>query len=317
VSWIEVHQALPTHAKTMEMATLLDVPEVNCVGHLVCLWLWAVDNAKDGWLNAARPVVIAKAARWPGEPGRFVDALLGAGLLDEDGVIHNWDRYAGRLMERRERVNEKTKVRMQEYRKRLEARRSLEPPPVTQSVTRNERNGYAAVTPRYAPTGPNRTGPTSSPTEKKVPAKHQAVIDAYLTALGRNPADAGKGYGKFLVTGAEMAKRGDAPADVAGCTKCLMAADWRRSGGTVPSLEHVRDWLKEWIKAGRPATPERTPQTRGTNGRAPVRGTKAVEAVFRGAREEAQGAAGDADPFAGYRGDAGVGHEETRPRLPG
>jgi hypothetical protein len=309
VVWIEVHQALPTHAKTMEMAVLLDVPEVNCVGHLVCLWLWAVDNAKDGWLNAARPVVIARAARWPGEPGRFVDALLGAGFLDEDGVIHDWDDYTGRLMERRERVQEQTKLRVRSWRERQKL----------SGASNAKSNGLrnAPVTLGNAPTGPHRTTPTSSPTEKKVHAPHRAVIDAYLTALGRNPADVGKGYGKFLVTGAEMAKRGDDPADVAGCTKCLMAADWRRQGATVPSLEHVRDWLKEWIKAGRPATPERTPQTRGTNGRAPVRGTKAVEAVFRGAREEAQGAAGDADPFADYRGDAGVGHEETRPRLPG
>lgn len=160
-AWIEVHQSLPTHPKTMEAAMLLDVSEPVIVGHLVCLWTWAVDARPDGVLDLSKPRVIARAARWEGEPGRFVDALVGVRFLDEDGAIHDWDDYTGRLMERRERINVQTRARMQAYRERLAQQKRLSSieAPVTHSVTRNERNESVTVTPGYAPTQPNPTVP--------------------------------------------------------------------------------------------------------------------------------------------------------------
>ena len=157
MAWIEVHQSLPTHPKTMEAAMLLDVSEPVVVGHLVCLWTWAVDAKPDGVLDLSKPRVIARAARWEGEPGRFVDALVGVRFLDDDGAIHDWDDYTGRLMERRERTNVQTRARMQAYRERR--RLSSIEGDVTQSVTRNERNESVTVTPGYAPTVPNPTQP--------------------------------------------------------------------------------------------------------------------------------------------------------------
>jgi hypothetical protein len=171
MAWIEVHQSLPTHAKTVEAAALLDVPEVQLVGHLVCLWLWALDNAQEGLVRVDKPIILAKAARWAGEPGRFVDALLGAGFLDESGAIHDWDEYAGRLMERRERIKEQTRGRVQAYRER---RRLSSIDEGNADVTRYDRYGNAPVTVGNAPTVPNLTVPT--------------VKESLTTPVDRGPA---------------------------------------------------------------------------------------------------------------------------------
>jgi hypothetical protein len=163
-AWIEVHQSLPTHPKTIEAAMLLDVAECEVVGHLVCLWTWALDATPDGRLDLSKPRIIARAAQWEKEPGRFVDALVAVRFVDDDGAIHDWYVYTGRLMERRERVNEQTRTRMQSYRERKRQRVLAQQERVTPGVTRNTRNGYAAVTPGYAPTVPNPTVPNQPST---------------------------------------------------------------------------------------------------------------------------------------------------------
>jgi hypothetical protein len=65
-AWLELHQSLPTHRKTLIMADALDVKPVQIVGHLTCLWLWALDNAQDGVLHVS-PQMIARAAQWEDE----------------------------------------------------------------------------------------------------------------------------------------------------------------------------------------------------------------------------------------------------------
>ncbi len=103
MAWIEVHQSLLTHRKTIELAGLLNLPEVYAAAHLVALWSWSLDNAPD----AALPVserIIARAAQWEGDASDFVQALLVSGFLDVDAdryFIHDWDDYAGRLIEKR------------------------------------------------------------------------------------------------------------------------------------------------------------------------------------------------------------------------
>jgi hypothetical protein len=103
MAWIELHQALFTHRKTVEAAAILDLPEVYVVGHLSALWTWALDNAPDGEVRASERV-LERVAQWPGEKGKLVEALVEAGFFSrsESGfVIHDWHDYAGRLIERR------------------------------------------------------------------------------------------------------------------------------------------------------------------------------------------------------------------------
>lgn len=77
---------------------------MSVIGHMVCLWTWALDNAPDGDLTDVQAVVIATGAEWTGDAGAFVEALVEVGFLDRspDSLqIHNWDDYAGKLIARR------------------------------------------------------------------------------------------------------------------------------------------------------------------------------------------------------------------------
>jgi hypothetical protein len=118
MAWLSVDQSLPTHRKTLEMAALLDLPPVYVVGHLTAFWLWALDNAPDGSLYRVSPRVIAIASQWQGNPTDLVNAMLQAGFVDEDenGLsIHDWQDYAGKLIDRREANKQRMRAARAEH----------------------------------------------------------------------------------------------------------------------------------------------------------------------------------------------------------
>lgn len=157
MAWIEVHQTLPTHRKTIEAAAILDISPVQMIGHLICLWLWALDNAPDGVMytsrNALRNKMVANVSQWDGDPDAFVDALVESGFLNEidDALeLHDWYDYAGKLMETR-KANRERQRRYRESKKQQEtnAERNAN---VTRDVT-------VTKSERHAPTVPNPTVP--------------------------------------------------------------------------------------------------------------------------------------------------------------
>jgi len=113
MAWIAVQQSLLTHRKTMAVADALDIPDAQVIGHLVALWLWAIDNAPDGSLQGVTPRMVARAALWHGDPDQFVNALVSAGFLDQcEGflAIHDWDDHARKLIERRQQDAERKRL---------------------------------------------------------------------------------------------------------------------------------------------------------------------------------------------------------------
>jgi len=158
MAWIEVHQALRDHRKTQALAVQLDMPEPHVIGHLMYLWLWALDNAPDGRLpRSAR--IIARAAWWEGEGDTWVAALRMCGWIDdEDGdfVIHDWSQYAGRLIDRRRAEADKQK----RFRERRQNETGTSPEP-TQPVTGTSPLRTPSTVPN--PTVPNPTVPTLTP----------------------------------------------------------------------------------------------------------------------------------------------------------
>jgi len=110
MAWIEVHQAVWTHRKTFELAGLLDLDETYAGAHMIRLWTWALDNAPDGSLSTLSDRAIAFGAGWRGDAETFVQALVQVGWLDEDRCIHDWQEYAGRLIERRQSNTERMRV---------------------------------------------------------------------------------------------------------------------------------------------------------------------------------------------------------------
>ena len=116
MAWIESHQSLLTHRKTLKAAELLGISRVLLIGHLHILWWWALDNSEvDGTLHECTPTVIAEAAGWSrrGSTGRaeaFVKALLESGFLEATAsgyALHNWYNYAGKLNEKRAKDRER------------------------------------------------------------------------------------------------------------------------------------------------------------------------------------------------------------------
>jgi hypothetical protein len=111
MAWIESHQSLATHRKTKDLQRLLRINTVRVVGHLHLLWWWCLDNAPDGILEGIHPSNIADAAMWPGDPEIFVKALEDSGFCDANPLkLHDWDDYAGKLIQRRVANRERVKA---------------------------------------------------------------------------------------------------------------------------------------------------------------------------------------------------------------
>ena len=102
MAWIESHQSLGRHPKVYRLASKLRIHKAQAIGHLQYLWWWTLDFAPTGNLSQFTPAEISAGAEWPGQPGPFHDSLKECGWLDEDGTLHNWGDYAGKLIEKRE-----------------------------------------------------------------------------------------------------------------------------------------------------------------------------------------------------------------------
>jgi hypothetical protein len=112
MAWIESHQELGRHPKTKHLARTLKISVPAAVGHLMFLWWWALDFAQDGDLSAFTVDDIADAAGWDGDPQDILDAFISNGFIDKSESqiqIHDWNEYAGRLIEKREKNNERAK----------------------------------------------------------------------------------------------------------------------------------------------------------------------------------------------------------------
>ena len=115
MAWIQVHQTLKDHRKVYAAADALDIEPAHALGLIVSFWLWALDNAPSGSLDGISNRMIARAAQWNGNADEFVEALKSAELLDEtpDGELelHDWQEYAGNLIEKREAEKQRSRKR--------------------------------------------------------------------------------------------------------------------------------------------------------------------------------------------------------------
>ncbi len=106
MAWIESHQSLAQHPKTKRLARALGVSLPTTIGYLHLLWWWTLDYAEDGELKRYTPEDIADACQWDGDTAMLWNGLVSAGFIDAGegkACIHDWDDYAGKLVERRRR----------------------------------------------------------------------------------------------------------------------------------------------------------------------------------------------------------------------
>lgn len=111
MAYIQSHQELARHPKTLKAAALLDVSVPAVIGHLHMLWWWALDYAPDGDVHDFDAYDLALGSGWCDAPDTFVAALENAGpgsmpgFLERDDcgrlVLHDWDEYGGKMYEKR------------------------------------------------------------------------------------------------------------------------------------------------------------------------------------------------------------------------
>lgn len=153
MAWIESHQSLSRHRKTIRVAKLLKTDRMKVIGHLHELWWWAIDNADlDGNLEDMDHEDVAAAAGWLKNGAAFTAALIDAGFVDADGpnlILHDWYEYAGKLYDQRAIRRQGNKDRQQKRRDKLRTERDT-----SVTVTRDERDEIVIVTP--LPNQPNQ-----------------------------------------------------------------------------------------------------------------------------------------------------------------
>ena len=120
--WIELHQEMPRHPKTLALAQALKISRREAVGLLIDLWTWGLNCADEtGHLRGITNEGIAMALDWSGrQAAKLVNALVDCGWIDgENGnySLHDWADYTSRLSDKR-----KDAERKREARKRAKAR---------------------------------------------------------------------------------------------------------------------------------------------------------------------------------------------------
>lgn len=179
MAWIESHQSVANHPKTRKLARRLDVSIPTAMGHLHCLWHWALEYAEEGNLEKHDAEDVAIGAMWEGEPKDLLDALVSVRFLDETprGLeLHNWDRYTGRLIEKRKQDAE---------RKRKSRERRQDPPPPSEEPPEDIPETSGGHPRDGAGTEPNPTEPDlTEPNQEPSRASFDAFWDSYPQRRG-------------------------------------------------------------------------------------------------------------------------------------
>lgn len=162
MAWIELHQSLPRHKKTLRLARLLKVSRREAWALVAELWLWAVDNAPTGGPLFAED--IADAVEWDGDALDLAEALKSAGWVDQASkndlasgwMIHDWVEYIQPLLDSRE----KNKQRVTKWRaeRKNSVTNDVRNADVTRNTTHNEQSNERETNALRMPL-PNRTVP--------------------------------------------------------------------------------------------------------------------------------------------------------------
>jgi len=164
MAWIESHQALGRHPKTIRLAEELGCSVPCALGYLHLFWWWALDYAPNGLVSMADALAIEAACMWhrkPNEsrsnplPSRFLSALEASLFLNESGLegvlmVHDWDDYTGRLREQREMRKERNRRAQSARRQRLRE----DDVNTSQQSTGHNRTGHNRTIPDHPPTPP-------------------------------------------------------------------------------------------------------------------------------------------------------------------
>lgn len=103
MAWIESHQNIERHPKTMRLSILMGWDIDQTIGKLHRLWWWCIDFAPDGNVGRHSADMVALAVGISADMGeKFILAMHESGFLDKTNenhfLIHDWMEYAGRYL---------------------------------------------------------------------------------------------------------------------------------------------------------------------------------------------------------------------------
>lgn len=116
--YLPIEPALVDHPKTRSLAKIWGCHPYMVVGFLVKLWGYCLEFQEDGAVDG-RPLDVLDELAAPclgtslGVLPTVREALLRSGFIDEDGRLHDWDEYAGALVERRRKDRRRKRLARQ------------------------------------------------------------------------------------------------------------------------------------------------------------------------------------------------------------
>lgn len=255
--WIELHQEMPRHPKTLALAQALKISRREAVGLLIDLWTWGLNCANEtGHLRGITNEGIAMALDWSGrQAAKLVNALVDCGWIDgENGnySLHDWADYTSRLSDKR-----KDAERKREARKR--AKQADESPENPQNVPGQSADSPRknTVNPRAGITKPNQTKPyitTSNNNPASIPVEEDVSVD---TAALRKVCEE---FSQAIHEPSEK-EREQLRLLLGEYSMSTLLAAIQDASGKGRSVNYLRAILESWKRAGSaPTTPTNAPE---------------------------------------------------------
>ena len=208
MAWIEAHDELPDHPKTVLYAYELKIDKDAMTGKMLRFWTWALQNRRSGFIPYSDMQTVAERMRWTKKPQRLFDVLcmippgFRGGFLDPvDGgyVIHDWEQYTNAYYGAENR-REKDRKRKQDSKEiPLEFRRKSGGNP-------KEFQGNSTEKIRNSASYRNLTVPTTEEEEYSAPAREGTEVrcfDEYSTLIQPSSRLSDETLQSFLDDGAE------------------------------------------------------------------------------------------------------------------
>lgn len=255
--WIELHQEMPRHPKTLALAQALKISRREAVGLLIDLWTWGLNCADEtGHLRGITNEGIAMALDWSGrQAAKLVNALVDCGWIDgENGnySLHDWADYTSRLSDKR-----KDAERKREARKR--AKQADESPENPQNVPGQSADSPRknTVNPRAGITKPNQTKPyitTSNNNPASIPVEEDVSVD---TAALRKVCEE---FSQAIHEPSEK-EREQLRLLLGEYSMSTLLAAIQDASGKGRSVNYLRAILESWKRAGSaPTAPTNAPE---------------------------------------------------------
>lgn len=255
--WIELHQEMPRHPKTLALAQALKISRREAVGLLIDLWTWGLNCADEtGHLRGITNEGIAMALDWSSrQAAKLVNALVDCGWIDgENGnySLHDWADYTSRLSDKR-----KDAERKREARKR--AKQADESPENPQNVPGQSADSPRknAVNPRAGITKPNQTKPyitTSNNNPASIPVEEDVSVD---TAALRKVCEE---FSQAIHEPSEK-EREQLRLLLGEYSMSTLLAAIQDASGKGRSVNYLRAILESWKRTGSaPTTPTNAPE---------------------------------------------------------